>query len=111
MNQVNEELISQELALRKARQEAAERDTAGFTSTIRTLRLISWFGALIPIIGIVIIGLGWVVGMYGSIFLMIKGNSNGGVRQLIITFVGAAVAAVAWIVVNLLFAGLLAAGA
>lgn len=100
--QPSEALVAQELALRRARQEAAARDTAGIVTTIKVLRGLSWIGALVPIAGIFVLSAGFVVGAAGSALLFIKGNSQGGVRQLLVTFAGLLVGLPVWLVVNLL---------
>ena len=105
MNQVNEELVSQELELRKARLEAAVRDTAGIATTINVLRGISWIGAIVPIIGIFILFAGFMVGIFGSAFLFLKGNSQGGLRQILITFAGMLVGIPVWLVVTFVIVG------
>ena len=100
-----EELAARELALRRARQEAAARDTTGIVTTIRVLRSLSWVGALIPIVGIFVLFAGFMVGAFGSGLLFIKGNSQGGVRQLLVTFAGLLVGLPVWFVVNLVVIG------
>ena len=101
-----EDLVSRELALRRARQEAAARDTAGIVKTINVLRGISWTGALIPIVGIFVLFAGFMVGVFGSAFLFLRGNSQGGLRQLLITFAGMLVGVPVWFVANLVVIGL-----
>lgn len=101
-----EELVVQELALRRARQEAAARDTAGIGTTINVLRGISWAGALIPVVGIVVLFAGFMVGVFGSAILLIKGNNQGCIRQLLVTFAGMLVGLPVWFVVNLVVIGL-----
>ena len=82
------------------------RETAGANKMINIFRGICWVGALIPILGIFIVILSFVIGLFGSMYLILKQNVGGGIKQLIFTFIGGFVALGVWFVVNIAVIGL-----
>ncbi len=98
--QDGEALVAQELALRRARREAAERDTRGISTTFKVLTGILLAGSLVPVIGIFSLLAGIFTGAIGALVLFLKGNGGGAVRQLLLTVLGALAGVVAWAVVT-----------
>lgn len=106
MSVPSEAQIQEQQALKRAREEAAIRETAGANKMINIFRGICWVGALIPILGIFIVILSFVIGLFGSAYLILKQNVGGGIKQLIFTFIGGFVALGVWFVVNIAVIGL-----
>lgn len=96
----NEELVAQELALRRARKEAAERDTAGISTTFKVLTVVFACGSIIPVVGIASVFCCLVLGAFGSVLLLLKGNPGGAVRQALLTILGSGAGGIAWAVVT-----------
>jgi hypothetical protein len=98
--QDSEGLVAQELALRRARREAAIRDTAGLATVIKVLSGVLFAGAIIPALGILSVLAGLFVGFFGTLALAFKGNPSGALKQVLITGVGAVVATIVWAIVT-----------
>lgn len=99
----SEALVAQELALRRARQEAAVRDTAGITTTFRVLCAVFLAGALVPAIGFISVLVGLVAGAFGAILLLVKGNTSGALKQILFTVTAAIAGLILWAVVTFVF--------
>ena len=97
----HEELVQQEMANRRARDEAIRRETAGLSKWAKIARYVAIPGFLIPIIGI-----GWVlffgfVSMVLSIGILLKGNQKDGFIGLAIALVVMLLGSLAAIAFNL----------
>lgn len=97
--------IQEQQSLKRAREEAAIRETAGANKMINIFRGICWAGAIIPILGVFIVALSFIIGLFGSVYLILKQNIGGGIKQLIFTFIGGFVALGVWFVVNIAVIG------
>lgn len=97
-----ENQVQAEIALKRAREEAAARETAGIKKFINIVRIISWCGALVPVLGIFAIGIGAFIAFWTSVYVLVKGDHTGGFKQIAITIGGAIAAAIVWFIVNLI---------
>lgn len=102
MSMPSESQVEEQLQLKRARELAAVRDTAGIRKVINVLFVICLLGSVIPGIGIIAVLAGLLVGAFGSVYLIVRGNGRGGLVQLLVTGVGTLVATVAWAVVTFL---------
>ena len=62
-----EDQIQNEITLKRAREEAASRETAGIRKFAGIVRLIGWCGAFVPIVGIFAIALGAFIAFWCSV--------------------------------------------
>lgn len=100
MNSPTEAQIVEQLQMKRARDEAGVRDTAGARKLINILFGICMLGAIIPAIGIAAVFAGLFLGSFGSLYLFLKGNPRGGLIQILITVLGTCAATVVWAVVT-----------
>lgn len=97
-----EDQIQTEIALKRAREEAAARETVGVRKFVSIVRAIGWCGALVPIVGFLAIGLGTFLAFWGSVYVAVKGDHTGGFKQIVITVLGGIAAFIVWFILNIL---------
>lgn len=94
--------VQNEITLKRAREEAAARETVGVRKFVNIVRLLGWCGAIVPIIGIFAIAIGGFFAFWGSVYIAVKGDHTGGFKQIAITVLGTIAAVIVWFIVNMI---------
>lgn len=97
----HEERVRDEIAAKRAREEAARRETAGLSKWAKITRYVAIPGFIIPFIGI-----GWVllfgfISMVLSIGMLLKGNPKDGIISMVIACLVMVLGSVASIAFNI----------
>ncbi len=95
------EMAAQQVQLDRAKEQAVLNQHGGTVKAIKVLRILGWLCALVPIIGIIGIGLlAGFIPLVGFIYLATQGAPRYAVKQILISFLAGAAATIAWLIVN-----------